>query len=386
VIDYQCLEVGVNGLPSNIPRNGVWVTNTDGNEGAWLMGVSRGVMPIQLPWNGAVRQENEHLSEFVVSPDRIRLMYVHSNRTNTTDRQAGLVIVTSDGEEIWSQPIAPGEAWNWFDNERLSSWVSQEGGTPNLILLNYASGERQEIQADYPGYADVFSGLFLLKWNYPFTKYDLTLSRVVYPACDPDCMNGYPVILRDVETGQTLASFLTQDMFGLSPIWLPDFNQFIMAANLGSTDSYAKANEIYLISRDGEIRQLTRFTDYYSQVEIHPYYSLSPNGRYLAFWIKTQPGQFDDNRLAVLDIETGKVTNYCLPGEIFQNNLALESEGYPSNEGEAPVWSPDSTQMMVVGRDPEARGIRWNILVDIVYGTAIKVGEDMEIVGWMVSP
>ena len=338
-------------------------------------------MPIKLPLNEVDRQENEHIYGFDISPDHTKLLYYHS-----IGSQTAIVIVTADGNPIWSQSMGSGEAWKWFDNKRLYDWTVENDGIPIMTLWNYVTGDKQFIEANYYGYTDTYTGVFFFWWINPYAKFDSLLTKVVYPACDPDCSEGYPIILRDIGTEQIMTRLITKDMFGLEPIWTPDNSQIILAANLSSSTVEALANEIYLISKEGELRQLTHFTDYYDIVEIHPYYSLSSNGRFLAFWMKVQPGLFDDDRLAVLDIETGTVINYCLPGETFRNNLALENKGYPSDYGDPPVWSPDSTQLMVVGRDPEQRSIRWNILVDMELEVAIKVGEDLEDVGWMISP
>ena len=278
------------------------VVNSDGNEGAWLMGFPKRSMPVQLPWIGPEREEREHISGFDISPDRTKLLYDHSNQVNPGNLEAQLVIVTADGNQILSKPIDPGDTWHWFDNERIYNWGRSVSGQLEMVLLNYKTGETQEIIADYPGHTDAFSNLYIPSFS-PFAKFDITLSRVIYPACDPDCLHGYPIILRDVSTGQILAKLVTRDFFGLGPIWLSSYSKFIMAVNLGLPDFFAKANEIYLVSREGDIQQLTHFTDSFSEIEIRPYYRLSPDSRYLAFWIKAKPSIFEDDRLAIIDIE-----------------------------------------------------------------------------------
>jgi hypothetical protein len=87
-----------------------------------------------------------------------------------------------------------------------------------------------------------------------------------------------------------------------------------------------------------------------------------------------------------LDIETREVTNYCLPGETFRNDPGLKDNNYRTYYVDTPVWSPDSTQLIIVQRDPEDRSIRWNVLVDLQNEIAIKIGEELQPVGWMVSP
>ncbi len=380
------MDIITDTFPSFVTRTGVLVANTEDNEGAWLMGMKKGDMFIQLPWYETDRQENEHIYDLDVSPDHTKLLYFHSILGNTKDLLTEIRVVTANGNQIWSQTIKSGEAWQWFDNERLYDWKINNDGTPIISLWNYLTGEKQQMKANYHGYADILTGKIFIWWINPFARYDATMSRVVYPACDPDCINGYPIILREVNTGKTLVRIVTYDVFGLGPIWLPDNSGFIMAANITIPDPSKQANEIYLISRDGNVKQLTHFTDYYGHVEINPYYSLSPDGRFLAFWIKAQSGPSDISQFAVINIGSEKVTNYCLPSETFRNDLAAEDKGYITKYGDTPIWSPDSSQLFVVGRDPQDRSIRWTVLVDLKNNIATKLGEDGEAVGWMVSP
>ena len=377
----RCLEIVTEEPPANIPMNGVWILNTQGNMETWLVSGNNEFPPVRLP-----RQEGDRLLEFDVSPDRTRLLYRHFDATT---HQASLVIANANGESLWSQPIIVEiDPWGWFDNERLWSAVTQEDDVPYLMLLNYATGERQEISANYPGYdlSFLLEYAFLQEWRLPSEIYDLNLTRVIYGGCTPDCTNGYPVILWDVVNNREITRLLTMDFFGSYPMWLPDYNHFLFAANLDTSNAMAPTNDFYLVSRDGEIYQLTHLWEYHRDVEIYSQMSLSPNGRYVAFWLRITPGLFEDDRLAILDTATGQVTNYCLPGETFRNDRGLEIRDYQMIGGDAPVWSPDSTQLIIVQRDPADRSIRWNVLIDLPSETAFKIGEDMEAVGWMLSP
>jgi hypothetical protein len=71
-------------------------------------------------------------------------------------------------------------------------------------------------------------------------------------------------------------------------------------------------------------------------------------------------------RVALLDTETLQVTDYCIP--VGKQQLY-----------QPPIWSPDSTQFLVVDRHEENH--RRVILVDIVQGFAAVIAEDMEPVG-----
>ena len=375
-VNYQCLEI-TDGLPSNHVLDGTWVFNSDGNLRAFLLNLTSN-QAAQFP-----REEGDRLHGFRTSPDRTRILYYHAAEQG----KWVIVIAGVDGQQIWSQDVSEDiGGWSWFDNERLMyEAIPQIDELPYIALLNSYTGEYRELQTDYPGFAK--RKLRDVRWTGGAVKYDPTLTRVVYPECDPECEEwlirgepGYPVVLWDLETGQILARLMTMDVFGQTPIWSPDGTQFIMATNLDSVNRYAPANEFYAVSRDGQVRQLTHFMDYYTEAEIYNNYSLSPDGHFVAFWMTAQPSPYDDDRLVVVNTLTGEVTNYCIPGDPFPND-ATGPESNPT-----PIWSPNGNQLLVVLRDPQDTNRRWVVLVDMALGYAAKVAEEVEPVGWMVSP
>jgi Tol biopolymer transport system component len=77
---------------------------------------------------------------------------------------------------------------------------------------------------------------------------------------------------------------------------------------------------------------LTYFTDQYYAKELM--YSLSPDERYVAFWLSLS-GDISDpslsSELSVLDLVTGEVTNLCL----MTSGAAIQ-----------PIWSPDGNYII----------------------------------------
>ena len=372
---YQCLEIA-DGVPPDQAMQGVLVFNNEDNTVAFLWNIQTGVE------TRFSRKEGERLFDFAVSPDRKKVMYY--------GRLDGwvLTIATDDGQPIWSQSVSTNNfVWAWFDNEHLLN-LAYKQDTSYLVLLNPFTGEQQELSTDFP-YIDkepwrIFHG-FIASFNR--TVYDPTLTRVVYPECDSACKErmhrnepGWPVVLWDVEKGEVLARLTTMDIYGNKPIWSPDGTQFIMSADtrpVKSVDLDDQADEFFVISREGQIRQLTHFRDQFSYSEIKGNYSLSPNGRLVAFWMIDKPRQPQDARLTVVDTVTGEVTNYCIRGDPFVDN---------SDSLLAPIWSPDGTQMLVISRDPNDMSTRRVVVVDIVHGYATTIAKDVEPVGWMVEP
>ncbi len=367
VMRYQCLEIA-DRPPSNHIEKGVTVFNREGNLDAFL-------------WNNDTkdvyrfpREEGDRLWGFDVSPDGKHIVYMHSNKTKDQ-----VVVATADGQTVWSQ-IADSFLWNWFDDERLVNLVVPQKGSPSLFLQNPFSGERQELRADYSDSA-MFSNEWYPRWRYTrggLPIYDPMLRRVVYPESAPLTKgSGWPIVIWDTETEKVIGRIITMDYWGETPIWTPDGRQFIIATSLDSNQSDTSAKEFFIVSQDGEVRQLTHFMDYYQEINIPDNYSLSPDGKLLAFWITAKPSQFDDLRLAVLNIETGDVTNYCVKGNPFMDN-----ETTPPG----PMWSPDNTQLLVISRNPQDTTIRRVVLVDLVRNYAAQIAEDVEPVGWMTAP
>jgi Tol biopolymer transport system component len=373
---YQCLEIA-NGLSPSQTMQGVLVFNNDDNTDAYLWNVQTGTQT-RFP-----RKEGDRLFDFAVSPDKKRVMYY----SQPSDWQINIAAV--DGQLISTYPVSTDSfVWAWFDNERLINLVHKQDSS-YLVLLSLFTGQRQELPTDFPNIDDTpwtaYSGFIS---SFYTTVYDPTLTRVIYPECDPACKDrlrrgeeGWPVVLWDIEKRKVLARLVTTDFYGNKPIWSPDGTQFIMSADIHPVkyvDLNNQMDEFFAISRDGEIRRLTHFEDHFVYSEIYDSYSLSPDGRLVAFWMIAKPSQYEDARLAVVNIETGEVTNYCIKGDPFGNNLTPDSLL-------SPIWSPDGTQLLVISRDPEDTSVRRVVVVDIVHEYAATIAKDVMPVGWMTT-
>jgi hypothetical protein len=83
----------------------------------------------------------------------------------------------------------------------------------------------------------------------------------------------------------------------------------------------------------------------------------------------------DEANLALLNISTGQITNYCVKG-ISPNGFTLAQ----------PIWSPDGTQLLVISPDPKDKGSKITVVVDIVRGYAATIIKgDIDPVGWMTT-
>jgi hypothetical protein len=386
-IQYECLEISDN-LPMEKAPDGVLVFKNEDNTDALLWNMQMGTQ-VRFP-----RKEGERILSFSVSPDAQYVVYhqasldlISGQYSSSNDRT---VMAKADGIPIWSQL----DSWySWFDNERLIRLIHPASGYPYMELLNPLSGERQELHPDYPNIERMFSNNPIDKWRgiKGLPIYDPTLTKVVYAECDSVCdeniakgVPDFPVVLLDVQTGTVLARLKTTNYYGGTPLWLPDGSQFVMSADIlsmetvFSRDPYFHADEFYVISRNGQVRQLTNFMNDYMDIEIYDSYMLSPDGQQVAFWIVAKPSNYSDARLAVMNMMTGVVINYCLKGAPFMD---ASSESLLE-----PIWSPDSTQLLIMDRDPQNEDRRRVILVNTVENFAGEIAENIEPVGWMIAP
>jgi hypothetical protein len=369
VMRYQCLEIA-DYPPADHPLKGVIVYNDDNNLYAYMSNEETGES-LFFP-----REEGDRLFDFEVSPDGKHLIYDHYSVRTQEDRS---VIVTATGEQVWSEKIND-YSWEWFDNEHLKHGMVSKNGDHTIILLNPFNGERKNLPADFPS-SEMYSENFFLAWlDASSPMYDPTLTRVVYGSGFHDSTNMiHPTItLWDTGTNQKVALIDTWD-WGDTPLWTPDGKQFLMAVNLDPSKLRDYAEEIFAVSMDGDIQQLTHFLNYYKKADILDSYSLSPDGKLLAFWVLTEPNLHVGPQLAVLNIETGEVTNYCIKGSAFADNTVEDYAG-------PPIWSPDNTQLLVISRPREDTKVRRVVLVDIMNNYAAKINADMEPKGWMVAP
>jgi hypothetical protein len=314
-----------------------------------------------------------------VSLDHQFILYDDAGVGNTWN----LVIANSIGEIVWTKTYNPAEGlYGWFDGQRL--WYSAVGGedTPGkFFLIDPFRGTQEVLRADLPG----VEGKIDYRWHMPITVYDPSLTRVIYAGCDERCsaisgnvVKGWPVFLYDVETNKVMGSILTQDHFGATPIWLPDGSAFIMAADLSSMADTSQ--EFFSMSRDGVLKQMTHLRDEFSETEISKNYTMSPDGHYLAFWLRVKPGSTTDGSLAVIDLRKGSVTDYCLTGYSY-NSPALDA--LPE-----PIWSPDGSQIAIMSRNSQTPGSSRIAIIDLPHGTAVQFIEmnDVTPVGWVAIP
>jgi len=295
----------------------------------------------------------------------------------------GEVIVTNAGGE--QKLIIPWENdWGlllqWLDDQNLIM-TRLDFTNPlvdSIIILNPFTGERRDLPPDYPDlyYDPVPSPLWGEDLLLSRTVYDPTLSRVVYPKgyfpATAVLWNHLPaaVVLWSLETNEVLAYFEDDDYWGQYPKWSRDGDQL---AIIGTDYSQTEIKqELFIISRDGEKRQLTNLAGAYSGARISDY-SWSPDGRSIALWVdRIEYSSRTGYYLMVIDVATGAMTNYCVIG------------GSEHTRPEAPIWSPSGEQLALESlRDDGSAIIN---VVDLIDGYAARILDDYRVIGWMTAP
>jgi hypothetical protein len=329
---------------------------------------------------------HESRYSFAVSPDRRWVAYRRVVRDDMRIQTVAddLVVADGAGQVLSSHPWENG--WTgiagWLDLGRLVINIAAKDGDEalakkpaTLIVLDLATGRHKVLAPDFP---DINLEYPVPNWdNWGATMYDATLARVVYPF-DSAARFDAGYVLWDV-AGQRALARLSSTMRIQAPRWSPDGARFVVAASQAAGESWLSF-ELYSVERDGgEATRLTHLTDYYSAVFLQSY-TWSPDGRRIAFWMVEEPLgvpfiEHGEAHLAVLDTLTGEVTNTCVPGE-------HDATVGPAR-GPAPLWSPDSTQLVVVNSAPD--GNNRVLLVDLAHARAAVIAREARPEGWMVK-
>lgn len=364
----QCLEPAP-ALPEGVRLEGKLVL---GNEYYFLDLETGKQTPLALDTRG--------INGLEISPNRKWMYYTDCGETKWGSE---CVDAIASLEEVVTTFAHHNDEWMWewwLDNDRLFIIPFSLAPTNSVIVLNPFSGEETELSLDLPDpyYVTPDNVIYFLPINL-----DPTLTRAVY--FDREGIGR--LILWDIPANKMLA-WLPYPIVPDEPVfppgigsfsgWSPDGNQFAITSPVTFSDPAGvtpAAEELFSISREGQVRQLTHLSAGYEFVSISGL-QWSPDGRHIAFWLRTS-GEANPSledlvaRLAVLDTVTQEVTDYCIGTSKFTR---------------LPIWSPDSQQLIIsfLSEDSEQP----IILVDLENGFAALIAKDVQssIKGWMLPP
>jgi len=276
---------------------------------------------------------------------------------------------------------------DWLDNQRIAIVMSEPSDDPrydkypaSVAILDTVTGLTQVLPPDYPD-IDLANPLIQFGGRWGSIMYNATLTRAVYAAPvsnpPPETGGGNGYVFYSLTGEKKLAEISNPSMRAL-PIWFGDGMQFIVKGG----------DEFYQVSAGGELKKLTRFNPDYifdknSGLDylVDSYYSLSPDESRLAFWQTRYEKNLDTNQLsytlAILDIETGEVTDTCISyGDHSPFN-------FPANS--YPVWSPDGSTLAVYAnyRSEEKEGEL--VLIDLEKQTAYPLPGNLIPTGWLLA-
>lgn len=352
-LDYQCLEIN-----SNLPKIGMYagtiVLAGYSETPTYLLDLSTMDMKTLLG------EKDEKSIFWTVSPDRKWLAYYLLSSEE-------LIVENIGGKE---QPITHHweQHWvailQWLDNQNL---LISLGGA--YSVFNPFTGERRGLVNDFQYYAVPY-GVGANWWG---VVYNPSLTRAVYPS-DPAFVNANgefgKIVLWNMQTNKFVTSLSSfSNPWGWEPVWSPNGKELIIALGQEGPPGSSVYNELYKVSLDGQQTKLTYINAIHSKWSMISHYSWSPDARQIAFWLDINLG----TQLAILNLDTMLVTNYCI-------DLA--------NVEEPPIWSPDGRQLVIPTYNYSKDTVTFDIvLIDLEENVAFMLTQgNFRPVGWMVNP
>jgi WD40-like Beta Propeller Repeat len=353
-LDFECLQI-LNTKPASLSVSGeIILRNYQGNGPLLALDPSNGQMMEILSSSGP------HTIA-AVSPGQQLLAYRDNDSTGKGDR---LVLV--DSHFVIRKSIPWQEGWlaigNWINNEQLA--LLKADPETRMVILDSVTGLETPVS---------FSQLpdFSNSVTHPWVEFDPTEKRVLYPIL------GDAYSLFDLVNRKSIARLPSWTSEAPDASWSAD-GKFIAVTGPSPKyhDNLGGSYEIYALSRNGNIEQVTHLADYYGRNLGLYSPRWSPDGKKLAFWIQHTSNGTPNYVLGVVDIITRTATNLC---------ITSDPSGYGGEFHEAlpsPIWSPDGQQIIVESRYSEDHNRV--ILVDLANKTAVQIGQDARPVGWMV--
>lgn len=352
VLIQQCFEQN-SSLPKEIIPQGLLVIKTLG-KGISLRNFKAGTQR-EIPESGLAAG---------TSPDGKWLIYDH-----TTSQSRLLTFESMEGKQPILVPVdlnwLLSGSIRWLDDQRI--WfpeISVIEPVTSVMVFNPFTSEKDLLRTDYPKIHGYMLGSSpRLHFGYSSAVYDPSLNFVIYPELESNGRWFQTLWNRNAKA--TVARVRDDGSYGNLPLWQDSQQRFLL---VGFPDSSAINKEWISLGLEGQIRAITDFGTLGRKYRIENNASLSPDGKTLAFGLNyEQGGEYLSStaRLVLLDLETGKATDTCLP------------------VGNRIKWSLDGQYLAI--STPEGNQI---FLVDPKLEQSYQLSESAHgyLVGWLIQP
>lgn len=289
----------------------------------------------------------------IISPDQKEVAY-----TSWHNDQSQLLVVNIHDEipNIELRMEEDGQLLRWVDEQSLLLQLD----TDTYKVIDTLTGSDYVIGVNLPNRA-VPVGVAADYYGQIFSP-DMT--RVVYLGDgEPE---GY-IVLWDLENNQKVKAFLSENNpYGGEPVWSFTGEKLILSLDHYDIDQNSVTEELYLVTKDGDIHAITHLSDKFSNLLSIRSFSWSPDDSKVAFWFwYVEKDGNDGARVAVADLITKDLVIY---------ELAIT--GFPIS----PVWSPDGKALVVQSK---YLGETVTLLLDLQDDYAYVIAGQYRPIGWI---
>jgi len=368
-IQYTCLNIATDDHQTTDIK-GTLVLRNQGNS------VEDNLLLLNLN-SGEQKNLTPHFANiYSLSPKGTFLAY-DSSDPNQEENGKQISVIDSNGDSV--AVVSVKNEWDrfeWLDEGNLLINVPARNNP--LIMLSPFTGRQSSIEPFAVEVQKPFDQELIYSWGffaYHKIVYNNNFTRAIYALLE----SGEPrIAIRDIVSNKDLASYPSFDAWGVSPKWSPSGEFLAIALNTNSsfkTDDVRKY-ELLIINYDGSKLFSTDLSNSLKSLYISSL-SWSPDSNYVAFWYTTENDIHHNLELAVLDVKTKEIINYC---------VTKNDETHPWKRNDiSPIWSPDSTSLLIEVPDISDQTPN-SVIVDILREKAVLVKPGLIPVGWMISP
>jgi len=323
--------------------------------------------------NNRIDLSDAELYSIEISPDRKWLAYLQDTAPHQYNFR--LIVRSADGKtQKTFDPEIIGDVTGisgWLDGNNVALELLSGQPISTLVVINPFTYNQQKLIPDFPNIYN--KGAW--EWDSSgLTIYSPDLRYVVYPAAYGNTPPRY--ILWDIQNKREIAAILTGDLMP-QPQWAENRESVVVTVD---TSYYPfSAYEFRSANIDGTVIQMSRLGELFpgTKTKIRSW-SSSPDSRHIAFWLDFyQEKSILEERLMMLDTETGDIVDYCIQGDEIQ--VATDQLSYTP----APVWSPDGNSLLIENRYEIDKSRL--ILIDLVSHIAYQLVQNISPVGWVAS-